>query len=91
MRIALISDLHANLVALDAVLADIAARGADQVVCLGDVATLGPHPREVLDRLRALDGPAILGNRRGRLRARALPRHAAATPTCRWCASTTAR
>ena len=44
MRIALISDLHANEVALAAVLADIARVGVDQIVCLGDVATLGPHP-----------------------------------------------
>ena len=60
MRVALISDLHANLIALEAVLAD--AAGVDQVVCLGDVATLGPRPREVLARLRALGGPCILGN-----------------------------
>ncbi|MBK9035731.1 MAG: metallophosphoesterase family protein [Myxococcales bacterium] len=62
MRVALISDLHANLVAVDAVLADARRRGVDQIVCLGDVATLGPHPREVLARLRDLDGPTILAN-----------------------------
>ncbi|HZS37610.1 MAG TPA: metallophosphoesterase family protein [Polyangia bacterium] len=62
MRVALISDLHGNEAALDAVLADAARAGADRVVCLGDVATLGPRPREVLARLRALGCECILGN-----------------------------
>jgi putative phosphoesterase len=62
MRIALISDLHANLVALDAVLLDAERAGVDQLVCLGDVATLGPCPREILARLRALGCVCILGN-----------------------------
>jgi predicted phosphodiesterase len=62
VRIALISDLHGNGVALDAVLADVRRRGADQIVCLGDTATLGPHPREVLARLRDLRCPCIVGN-----------------------------
>jgi putative phosphoesterase len=62
MRTALISDLHANAVALDAVLADAAATGYDQLVCLGDVATLGPRPREVLARLRDLACRCVLGN-----------------------------
>ena len=62
MRVELISDLHGNLYALDAALADARARGVDAVVCLGDVATLGPHPREVIDRVAALGTPAILGN-----------------------------
>jgi len=61
MRLALISDLHGNEFALDSVLAH--ARGAcDQLVCLGDVATLGPRPGAVLERLRALGCPCILGN-----------------------------
>ncbi len=62
MRIALISDLHGNKVALDAVMADIEANRCDQVVCLGDVATLGPDPRGVIDILRKLGCPCILGN-----------------------------
>jgi predicted phosphodiesterase len=60
MRIALISDLHANEAALDAVLHD--ARDCDRVICLGDVATLGPRPVEVLARLRDLGITCILGN-----------------------------
>ncbi|MET0790188.1 MAG: metallophosphoesterase family protein [Polyangiaceae bacterium] len=62
MRIALISDLHGSELALNAVLADIARTGVDQIVCLGDVATLGPRPREVLGRLAELRCICILGN-----------------------------
>jgi putative phosphoesterase len=62
VRIALISDLHANEVALEAVLDDARRCGVDQIVCLGDVATLGPRPRAVLARLADLGCPCILGN-----------------------------
>ena len=62
MRVALISDLHGSEFALNAVLADIARTGVDQIVCLGDVATLGPRPREVLARLVELRCICILGN-----------------------------
>jgi putative phosphoesterase len=62
MRVALISDLHANVVALDAVLGDIARIGVDQIVCLGDVATLGPLPGATIQKLRDLACPCILGN-----------------------------
>jgi putative phosphoesterase len=62
VRIALISDLHGNEVALDAVLDDIARVGVDRLVCLGDVATLGPRPSAVLARLQDLGCPCILGN-----------------------------
>ncbi|MBI5839354.1 MAG: metallophosphoesterase family protein [Chloroflexi bacterium] len=62
MRIALISDIHGNKVALDAVLADIRAQNIDSLVCLGDVATLGPQPVEVLRMLKRLDCVFILGN-----------------------------
>lgn len=48
MRIALISDIHGNMVALEAVLADLERERVDKVVCLGDVAMTGPKPREVL-------------------------------------------
>ena len=62
MRIALISDIHGNMVALEAALADIRRRGADQIVCLGDVALDGPQPGQVIERLRDLDIPVIKGN-----------------------------
>jgi predicted phosphodiesterase len=62
MRVALISDIHANEVALCAVLDDIAKLGVDQIVCLGDVATLGPRPSAVIGILRELNCHCILGN-----------------------------
>jgi predicted phosphodiesterase len=62
MRIALISDIHGNLVSLEAVLADIARVGVDRIVCLGDVAALGSQPREVIARLKALGSDCIMGN-----------------------------
>jgi len=62
MRVALISDLHANEPALEAVLYDARESGVDQIVCLGDVATLGPRPGAILARLRELGCPCILGN-----------------------------
>lgn len=62
MRIAFISDIHGNLPALELVLADIQQAKVDQIVCLGDVASLGPQPREVIVRLRDLQIPVIMGN-----------------------------
>jgi putative phosphoesterase len=62
MRIAFISDIHGNFTAFQAVLADIHTQSVDQVVCLGDVVTLGPQPLEVLNALRELKCPYIKGN-----------------------------
>lgn len=62
MRVALISNIHGNLISLDAVPADIEREKADELVCLGDVATLGPQPRATVDRLRELDCHFIMGN-----------------------------
>jgi len=62
MRIALISDIHGNLVSLDTVLADIHREGADQIICLGDVPMFGPQPCQVMARLQALDCPCVMGN-----------------------------
>jgi protein phosphatase len=60
--LAIISDTHANLTALEAVLLDIKDRGIRQIVMLGDVAGKGPRPAEVLDRLRDLEIPCLFGN-----------------------------
>ncbi|MEM7028823.1 MAG: metallophosphoesterase family protein [Chloroflexota bacterium] len=61
MRYLVISDIHANVVAFDAVLAD--AEGQyDKVWCLGDVVGYGPHPNECVERLRNLDHLCIAGN-----------------------------
>lgn len=55
MRLAVISDIHGNLTALEAVLADLAAAGgADLTWCLGDLAAFGPRPSECVQRIRAL-------------------------------------
>lgn len=62
MRIAVISDIHGNAVALDAVLGDLQAQGFDQLVCLGDAVQGGPQPAEVVERLRALGCPVVMGN-----------------------------
>ena len=61
MRILVLSDLHANLTALDAVL-DAAKDRWDISVCLGDVVGYGPDPNEVTARLRELGTRAIRGN-----------------------------
>ncbi len=62
MRIGLIADIHGNLTALDTVLAKLGRDQVDQLVCLGDVAALGPRPGAVIARLRDLDCPSVLGN-----------------------------
>jgi putative phosphoesterase len=62
MRIALIADIHGNRVALEAVLAALRRDGVDRLVCLGDVATLGPEPGPVVETLRELACPCVLGN-----------------------------
>ena len=62
MRVAVISDIHGNLLSFEAVLKDIEREKIDQIVCLGDVAALGPHPREVIARLKALNCPNVMGN-----------------------------
>jgi predicted phosphodiesterase len=62
MRVALISDMHGNAVALDAALADVEGEQCDQVVSLGDVAQGGAQPAQVVDRLRELGCPCVFGN-----------------------------
>jgi predicted phosphodiesterase len=47
MRLAVLSDIHGNLVAFEAVLAELAALPVDRIVCLGDVAAAGPQPHEL--------------------------------------------
>jgi putative phosphoesterase len=61
MRLGLISDIHGNLPALDAVLGELNEAGIDRLVCLGDLAA-GPEPRAAIERLRELDCPVVLGN-----------------------------
>jgi predicted phosphodiesterase len=61
MRVGFISDIHGNLFALDAVLADLEQKQVDRLVCLGDIC-FGPQAHECLDRVRELGCPVILGN-----------------------------
>jgi putative phosphoesterase len=61
-RIAVISDIHGNLRALEAVLADIKTRGADMIVNLGDCVTSPLWPRETYDLLATLPLPTVRGN-----------------------------
>jgi predicted phosphodiesterase len=63
MRLAIMSDIHGNLTALEAVLADIAARGPfDALGVAGDLCEWGPQPRETLARVRDLGCPVVQGN-----------------------------
>ena len=62
MRLGLIADIHGNLLALDVVLQALAEEQVDHIICLGDIGSLGPQPREVIDRLRQLQCPVVLGN-----------------------------
>lgn len=62
MRYAVISDLHANLEAFEAVIEVIRGNRVDQIVCLGDVVGYNANPNECIDRIRELDIPTICGN-----------------------------
>lgn len=62
VRLAVIADVHANLPALDAVLADIDARTVDAVLCLGDIVGYGPAPGAALDRVREVCAVSVMGN-----------------------------
>jgi putative phosphoesterase len=62
MRYAFFSDIHSNILALEAVLADIAASGVDERYALGDLVGYAPWPNEVLDRLRDEAIPIVMGN-----------------------------
>ena len=62
MRIAVISDMHGNDLAFEAVEAEILKQRADQIVCLGDAIQGGPQPAQVVRRLRRLNCPVVMGN-----------------------------
>lgn len=63
MRIAVLADIHGNVLALDAVLADLERRGgADLTINLGDCVSGPLWPRETFERLEALDLPTVRGN-----------------------------
>jgi len=62
MRIAVFSDVHGNLTALEAVLKDIAAKNVDQVVFAGDLCLVGPRPAACLRRIQESNVTNIFGN-----------------------------
>lgn len=62
MRLAIISDIHGNLHALEAVWQDLEAQRPDAVYCLGDLVGYGAFPNEVIDFIRARKVPTLMGN-----------------------------
>lgn len=62
MRVAVISDIHGNCFALDAVLADLDRHPTDSIVCLGDAVQGGAQPAQTVARLRQLGCPVVMGN-----------------------------
>ena len=63
MRIAVFSDVHGNLLALDACLADLASQGgADAIVVAGDLCLEGPKPKKVLQRVEEIGAACVRGN-----------------------------
>lgn len=62
MRIAIFSDMHGNDVAFETVEADIQKQKVDRLVCLGDAIQGGPQPAAVVQRLRRLNCPVVMGN-----------------------------
>jgi putative phosphoesterase len=62
MKLAILSDIHGNLPALDAVLGDITSQSVAAVYCLGDLVGYAAFPNEVVDRIRRERIPTIIGN-----------------------------
>ncbi len=62
MKIAIFSDIHGNKQALDKVLQDIEKQRVEQIFCLGDLVGYGPRPNEVIETIREVDIPTVMGN-----------------------------
>jgi predicted phosphodiesterase len=62
VRVAVISDIHGNLVALEAVVADLEAQTPDEIWCAGDLGWSGPWASECIERVRAAEWTTIKGN-----------------------------
>ena len=90
MRIGLLSDIHGNFTALAAVLENMNEHPVDALICLGDVVTIGPQPKQVLERLQELDCTFIMGNHDSALLDLTKISHyqiaANLTKTVEWCA-----
>ncbi len=62
MKFAILGDIHANLEALEAVLADAAAMGVTNHVCIGDIVGYNANPHECVKRIQSLECPVVKGN-----------------------------
>ena len=62
MRIAVLSDIHGSLTPLEEVVGDIERQAPDLVICGGDLVLMGPQPAEVIDLVRELGWPGVVGN-----------------------------
>src|SRR3954468_13387373 len=62
MRLAFISDIHGNAVALESVLADISQKNIDKIYVLGDLCYRCPEPKRSLDLIRSLNTEVLKGN-----------------------------
>ena len=61
-KIAVISDIHGNIEALEAVLKDIKDKDIQHIYCAGDLVGYGPRPNEVIEKIRTLRIPTVMGN-----------------------------
>jgi diadenosine tetraphosphatase ApaH/serine/threonine PP2A family protein phosphatase len=84
-RLAIISDIHGNFEALQAVLKDIAQAGAKRIICLGDVVGYGPNPVECMDAARDFD-VVLCGNHEWACVNEPLGFHATARQALNWTA-----
>jgi predicted phosphodiesterase len=62
MRIAVLSDIHGNYEALQAVVADMDEGGVETVICLGDMISYGPESERCVSRVREMGWPTVMGN-----------------------------
>jgi putative phosphoesterase len=62
MRLAFLSDIHGNAVALDAVLEDISKRSVEKIIVLGDISYRGPEPKRALELVKSLNTNVVKGN-----------------------------
>lgn len=62
MRLGVLSDLHGNIEALDAVMKDLSGRSVEGIICLGDLVGYGPKPNEVVERVAELEIQSVVGN-----------------------------
>jgi putative phosphoesterase len=62
VRVAIISDIHANITALEAVMEDVPHQSVGSLYCLGDLVGYAPFPNEAIDRIRRDATPTVMGN-----------------------------